>query len=119
MIVGPKFLWEPDDTRNKNIKVLALNTDNSELKRDVHVNQIVVGNDVLSILENYATWSTIFRVIALIIRFIKNLKYKTKKGERKTSDEGTALSTTTMIQEARALLINWLNNNTLKKNSNC
>ena len=38
MIVGPKFLWEPEDTRNKNIKVPALNTD----KRDVHVNQIVV-----------------------------------------------------------------------------
>ena len=106
-ILGPKFLWEPEDTWNTNTKTPAINPEDPELKKVVHVNQIVVDTDVLSVLENHAsTWSKTVRIVVLMMLFVKKLR--TKKRQRKiiTSDEVTAtLITTTMIQESRMLLV--------------
>ena len=44
-ILGPKFLWEPEDTWNTNTKTPAISPEDSELKKVVHVNQIVVQTD--------------------------------------------------------------------------
>ena len=41
-ILGPKFLWEPKDTWNTNTKTPAINPEDLELKKVVHVNQIVL-----------------------------------------------------------------------------
>ena len=102
-----KFLWEPQDTWNTNIKTPAINSEDPELKKVVHVNQIVVHTDILSVLQNHAsTWSKVARIVALMMLFVK--KFRTRKKQRKiiTSDEVTAtLITTTMIQESRMLLV--------------
>ena len=77
LICLPKFLWEPEDTRNTSIRTTAINPENPELKRYVHVNQIVVLIDFLSVLENHAsTWSKMVRIVALMMLFVKNLKTK-------------------------------------------
>ena len=52
-IHGPKFLWEPEDTWNTNTKTPDVN---SELKKVVHVNQIVVQTDILSVLDLWSTY---------------------------------------------------------------
>ena len=81
-ILGPKFLWEPEDTWNTNTKTPAINPEDPELKKVVHVNQIVVHTDVLSVLENHATtWSEMVRIVALMMLFVKKLR--TKKKQRK------------------------------------
>ena len=41
-ILGPKFLWEQKDTWNTNTKTPAINPEDLELKKVVHVNQIVL-----------------------------------------------------------------------------
>ena len=46
----------------------------------MHVNQIVVQTDILSVLENRAaTWSKMVRIVALMVMFVKNLKTKVKQ----------------------------------------
>ena len=46
----------------------------------MHVNQIVVQTDILSVLENRAaTWSKMVRIVALMVLFVKNLKTKVKQ----------------------------------------
>ena len=51
----------------------------------MHVNQIVVHTDVLSVLENHAsTWSKMARIVGLMMLFVKNLR--TKKKQRKISN---------------------------------
>ena len=63
-ILGLKFLWEPEDTWNTKTKTPAINPEDPELKKVVHVNQIVLQTDVLSVLENHASswskWSELF-----------------------------------------------------------
>ena len=54
-ILGSKFLWEPENTWNTNTKTPAINPEDPVLKKVVHVNQIVVQTDVLSVLENHAS----------------------------------------------------------------
>ena len=54
-ILGPKFDSEPEGTWNTNTKTPAINPEGPELKKDVHVNQIVVQEHVLSVLENHAS----------------------------------------------------------------
>ena len=102
-ILGPKFLWEPEDTWNTNTKTPAISPEDPELKNVVHMNQIVVHTDVLSVLENHAsTWSKMVRIVALMMLFVKKLKTKKKQRKTRTSDEVAAtLITTTMIQESR------------------
>ena len=105
-IHGPKFLWEPEDTWNTNTKTPAINPEDPEFKKIVHVNQIVVPTDVLTVLENHAsTWSKLVRIVALMMLFVRKLR--TKKKQRKIiTDEVTAtLITTTMIQEPKMLLV--------------
>ena len=106
-ILGPKFLWEPEDTWNTNTKTPAINPEDPELKKIVHVNQIVVHTDVLTVLENHAsTWSKMVRIVALMMLFIRKLRTKKKQRKIITSDEVTAtLIITTMIQESRMLLV--------------
>ena len=82
-LLGPKFLWEPEDTWNTNTKTPAINPEDPELKKDVHVNQIVVQTDALSVLENHV--SKMARILALIMLFAKNLKTKTKHRKMITS----------------------------------
>ena len=68
----------------------------------MHVNQIVVQTDVLSVLENHAsTWSKMVRIVALIMimLFVKNLKTKIKQRKITSDEVTTTLITTTMIQE--------------------
>ena len=78
-ILRPKFPWEPGDTWNTNTKTPAINPEDPELKKVVHVNQIVVQTDVLSVLENYAsTWSKIARIVALMMLFVKKVRTKKK-----------------------------------------
>ena len=102
-IRGSKFLWEPEDTWNTNTKTPAINPEDRELKKVVHVNEIVVQTDVLSVLENHAsTWSKMVRIVALMMLFVKNLNTKIKQTKMITSDEvTTTLITATMIQESR------------------
>ena len=102
-ILGPKFLWEPEDTWNTNTKTPAINPEDPELRKVVHANQIVVQTDVLSVLENHAsTWSKIARIVALMMLFVKKLRTKKKLRKIIKSDEVTAtLVTTTMIQKSR------------------
>ena len=120
-ILGPKFLWEPEDTWNTNTKTPAINPEDPELKKVVHVNQIVVDTDVLSVLENHAsTWSKTVRIVVLMMLFVKKLR--TKKRQRKiiTSDEVTAtLITTTMIQESRMLLVKLVQQKYFKEEYKC
>ena len=106
-ILGPKFLWEPEDTWNTNTKTPAINPEDPELKKIAHVNRIVVHTDVLTVLENHAsTWSKMVRIVALMMLFVKKLRTKKKQRKIITSDEVTAtLITTTMIQESRMLLV--------------
>ena len=54
-IIGSKFLWKPEDTWNTITKTPTINSEDTELKTNVHVNQIVVQRDVLSALENHAS----------------------------------------------------------------
>ena len=54
-ILGLKFLWEPENTWSTNTKTPAINPEDPVLKKVVHVNQIVVQTDVLSVLENHAS----------------------------------------------------------------
>ena len=102
-ILGPKFLWEPEDTWNTNTKTPAISPEDSELKKVVHVNQIAVQTDFLSVLENHAsTWSKMVRIVALMMLFVKKLKTKIKQRKIITSDEvTTTLITTTIIQESK------------------
>ena len=102
-ILGPKFLWEPEDTWNTNTKTPAISPEDSELKKVVHVNQIVVETDFLSVLENHgSTWSKMVRIVALMMLFVKKLKTKIKQRKIITSDEVTAtLTTTTIIHESK------------------
>ena len=89
-IRGSKFLWEPEDTWNTNTKTPAINPEDRELKKVVHVNEIVVQTDVLSVLENHAsTWSKMVRIVALMMLFVKNLNTKIKQTKMITSDEVT------------------------------
>ena len=87
----------------------------------MHVNQIVVDTDVLSVLENHAsTWSKTVRIVVLMMLFVKKLR--TKKRQRKiiTSDEVTAtLITTTMIQESRMLLVKLVQQKYFKEEYKC
>ena len=53
-ILGPKFLWEPKDTWNTNTKTPDISPEDPELRKVVHVNQIIAQTDVLSVLENHA-----------------------------------------------------------------
>ena len=73
----------------------------------MHVNQIVVDTDVLSVLENHAsTWSKMVKIVALMMLFVKKLRTKKKQRKIITSHEVTAtLITTTMILESRMLLV--------------
>ena len=76
----------------------AINPEDPELKKDVHVNQIVVQTDILPVLENHAsTWLKIVRIAALMILFVKNLKTKIKQRKMTTSDEVTTTLITTTI----------------------
>ena len=105
-ILGPKYLWEPEDTWNTNTKTPAINPEDPELKKVMHVNQMVVDTDVLSVLKNHATtWAKMVRIVALIMLFVKKLR--TKKRQRKiiTDEVRATLITTTMIQESRMLLV--------------
>ena len=106
-ILGPKFPWESEYTWNTNTKTPAINSEDPKLKKIVHVNQIVLKTDVLSVLENHAsTWSKMVRIAALMMLFVKNLKTKIKQRKMITSDEVTATQiTTTMIQESRISLV--------------
>ena len=105
-ILGPKFLWEPEDTWNTNTRTPAINPEDPELKKVVRMNQIVVQTGVLSVLENHAsTWSKMVRIVALMMLFVKKLKTKVKQRKMITSDGVTTkLITTTMIQESRMSL---------------
>ena len=103
-----KLFWGPEDTWNTNIKTPVINPEDPGLKKDVHVNEIVVQTDVFfSVLENHAsTWSEMVRIVALMMLFVKNLKTKIKQGKMITSYEGTTtLITTTLIQESRISLV--------------
>ena len=106
-IHGAKFLWEPEDTWNTNTKTPDVSLEDPELKKVVHMNQIVVQTDVLSILEkNVLTWSKMVRIVALMMLFVKKLMTKIKQRKLITSDEvTTTLITTTMIQESRMSLV--------------
>ena len=99
-ILGPKFLWEPEDTWNTNTKTPAISPEDSELKKVVHVNQIAVQTDFLSVLENHAsTWSKMVRIVALMMLFVKKLKTMIKQRKILTDEVAATLITTTMIQE--------------------
>ena len=105
-ILGPKFLWEPEDTWNTNTKTPAISPEDPELKNVVHMNQIVVHTDVLSVLENRAsTWSKMVRIVALMMLFVKKLRTKKKQGKIITDEVTATLITTTIIQESRMLLV--------------
>ena len=85
-----KISLESEDTWNTNTKTPAINPEDPELKKFVHVNQIVVRTDFLSVLENHAsTWSKMVRIVALMMLFVKNLKTKIKQRKMITSDEVT------------------------------
>ena len=98
-ILGPKFLWEPEDTWNTNTKTPAISPEDSELKKVVHVNQIAVQTDFLSVLENHAsTWSKMVRIVALLMLFVKKSKNEIKQRKIITSGEvTTTIITATMI----------------------
>ena len=106
-ILEPTFLWKPEDTWNTNIKTPAINPEDPEPKKVVHVNQIVVQTDVLSVLENYtSTWSKMVRIVALTMLFVKKLKTKINQRKMITSDEVTTTQITTiMIQESGMSLV--------------
>ena len=81
-ILGSKFLWEPEDTWNTITKTKAINPEDSELKKGVHVNQIAVQTGALPVLENHSSnWSKMVRIVALMILFVKKLR--TKKNQKK------------------------------------
>ena len=107
LILEPTFLWKPEDTWNTNIKTPAINPEDPEPKKVVHVNQIVVQTDVLSVLENYtSTWSKMVRIVALTMLFVKKLKTKINQRKMITSDEVTTTQITTiMIQESGMSLV--------------
>ena len=100
-ILGPKFLWEPEDTWNTNTKTPAINPEDPELKKVAQVTQRVAQTDVLSALANHASaWSKMVRIVALMMLFVKKLRTEKKQRRIITSDEVTAtLITTTIIQE--------------------
>ena len=107
VVLGPKFLQEPEDTWNTNTKTPGISPEDSELKKVVHVNQIVVQTDILSVLENHASTCTkMVRIIALMMQFVKKLKTKIKQRKMITSDEvTTTLITITMIEDSRMSLV--------------
>ena len=64
------------------------------------MNQIVVQEDVLSVLENHAsTQSKMVRIVALMILFVKNLKTKIKQENIIMSDEGTRFSLVKLVHQ--------------------
>ena len=54
MYSRPKFVLEPGDTCSTNTKTPAINPEDLELKKDMHLNQIVFKTDIMSIQENHA-----------------------------------------------------------------
>ena len=106
-LLGPKFLWKPEEKWNVNRTYTQVNSDDPELKKDLVVSYMSATSDVLSALEMHVSyWSRMVRVVALVIRFKNNLVSAIKhKASNKTLNENQSLLDTSLMEEAKNIII--------------
>ena len=77
------------------------------MKKDLVVSYMSATSDVLSALEMHVSyWSRMVRVVALVIRFKNNLVSAIKhKASNKTLNENQSLLDTSLMEEAKNIII--------------
>ena len=106
-LLGPKFLWKPEEKWNVSRTYTQVNSDDPGLKKNLVVSYMSATSDVLSALEMHVSyWSRMVRVVALVIRFKSNLVSAIKqKASNKTLKKNQSLLDTSLMEEAKNIII--------------
>ena len=110
-----KVSLEAREKWNLNRTYNQANSDDSELNKNLVVSYMSATSDVLFALEVYVSyWSRIVRAVALVIRFKNNfvsaIKHKASNEKLKNNQ---SLLDTSLMEEAKNILIRWLRKDAL------
>ena len=106
-LLGPRFLWKPEEKWNLSRTITPVDSDDPELKKDLVVSCISTTSDVLSDLEMHVSyWSRMVRIIALVTGFKSNLVSAIKhKASNKTLKKNQSLLDSSLMEEAESIII--------------